>query len=63
MENKYFEIKIFYSSFCTYKIEATNVDEAIIKARELSINNNEILSNLENWEDADTGDEIFNEKN
>jgi phosphoenolpyruvate synthase/pyruvate phosphate dikinase len=53
MKKKYFEVKIFYSSFCTYEIEAKNENEAIIKARNLPMNNNEILSNLENWKEAD----------
>jgi hypothetical protein len=63
MEKKYFEARIFYSGFCTYKIEAENEDEAIIKARIFPINNNEILSNLENWEEADTAEELYYEEN
>jgi len=59
MENKYFETKIFYSGYCTYKIMAVNEGEAIIKARTLPVNNNEILSNLESWEEADTAENIY----
>jgi hypothetical protein len=62
MEKKHFEVKIFYSGYCTHEIEAENEGEAIIKARILPINNNEILSNLENWKEADTAEEIKNEK-
>jgi hypothetical protein len=63
MEKKYFETTIFYSGFCTYKIEAANENEAIIKARTLPVNNNEILFNLENWEEADTAEEFCYEEN
>lgn len=57
-----FEVKIFYSGFCTYEVEAQNGYEAILKARKLAINENEILSNLENWKEADTFTEIENEE-
>lgn len=58
MEKKHFEVKIFYSGFCTYGIEAENEVEAIINARTLPIDSNELLSNLENWEEADTADKL-----
>lgn len=48
-----YEVKIYYSSFCTYEIEAENKEQAIDKARNLEIKRNEILSNLENWKEAD----------
>lgn len=62
MENRKFEIKIYYSGFCTYEIEAQDEAEAILKARKLPVNQNEIITNLENWEEADTATEIENEK-
>ncbi len=62
MENKNFEVKIYYTGFCTYIIEAQDASEAILKARNLPVNHNEILSNLENWEDADTAAEIKDEE-
>ncbi len=62
MENKKFEVKIYYTGFCVYSIEAQDEADAIIKARNLPINQNEILSNLENWEDADTALEIKKEE-
>lgn len=62
MENKNFEVKIFYTGFCMYHIEAQDVSAAILKARNLPINQNEILSNLENWEEADTATEITDEE-
>lgn len=62
MDNKLFEVKIFYSGYCTYETEAMNREEAILKARSLEINKNELLSNLENWKEADEVIEIENEK-
>jgi hypothetical protein len=62
MENRKFEIKIYYTGFCTYEIEAQDEAEAILKARKLPVNQNEIITNLENWEEADTAKEIDNEK-
>lgn len=53
-----FEVKIYYSGFCTYEAQAENEQEAIEKARSLQINKNELLSNLENWKEADTAEEI-----
>lgn len=58
MKNKTFEVKIYHSGFCTYQIKAKTESEAIKKAREFSINKNEILNNLENWEEADDAEEI-----
>lgn len=57
---KIFEVKIYYSGFCTYEIEAENEEQAIDKARNLEINRNEILSNLEDWKEADEAFEIEN---
>lgn len=59
---KAFEVKIYFSGLCSYEIEAENENEAILKARKLPINNKEILSNLENWKEADIAIEIEHEK-
>ena len=56
MKPKKFEVKIYYSGFCTYQIEAKNEADAITKARNRQIDTIELLSNLENWKDADTVD-------
>lgn len=53
MKNKKHEVYIYFSGFCTHEIEANNEDEAIKKARKLPVNEKEILSNLENWFEAD----------
>ena len=37
MKPKKFEVKIYHSCFCTYKIEAKNEAEAIIRARNRQI--------------------------
>ncbi|MDI9364816.1 MAG: hypothetical protein QM541_07685 [Flavobacterium sp.] len=62
MENKTYEVKIFYSGFCTYNISAQNEDEAILSARKIERNEKEILSNLENWNEADEATLIEDEK-
>ena len=48
-----FEIIKYYSTYCTYQVEAKNQEEAYHLADRLSINRNEILDNLENWNEAD----------
>jgi hypothetical protein len=55
--NKY-DVHIYYSGFCSYIIEAEDKSDAIEKGRQMNINTNELLSNLENWEDADVAEEI-----
>ena len=56
MKSKKFEVKIYYSGFCTYQIESKNDAEAIIRARNRQIDSVELLSNLENWKEADTAE-------
>ena len=62
MNKKKFEIQIYYSGFCTYEIEAFSDIEAIELSRTKPINANELLSNLENWIEADTITELTYEK-
>ena len=56
MKPKNFEVKIYYSCFYTYQIEAKNEAEAIIEGRNRQIDSIELLSNLENWKEADTAE-------
>lgn len=56
MKPKKFEVKIYCSCFCTYQIEAKNEAEAIIEGRNRQIDSIELLSNLENWKEADTAE-------
>ena len=53
---KKFQVNIYYSSYCAYTVEAENKTEAILKARKLSINENEILTKFEPWVEADTAE-------
>ena len=55
---KTFEVNIYYSSYCTYIVEAKDKTEAISKARKLGINENDILTNLETWVEADTAEPV-----
>jgi len=59
MQAKKFEVRIYLSSFCTFQVEAKNRAEAIVKARSLKFEKNEILANLENWEEADEAELIM----
>lgn len=63
MKKRKFEVKIHHTGFCIYQVEANSEDEAVKKARKFKINSNEILSNLENWEEADFAEEIKYENN
>lgn len=58
MKSKIFEVKIYYTCFCTYQVKAKNRNDAICKARKFAINKNEIFGNLENWKEADEAEEI-----
>ncbi|MEM4271176.1 MAG: hypothetical protein QXO70_03735 [Candidatus Pacearchaeota archaeon] len=60
MENKKYEVKIYYTGFYTYEVVAESEEEAILKARELPLNWNEIATTLENWKEADNAEEILN---
>ncbi|HHT21993.1 MAG TPA: hypothetical protein GXZ87_01605 [Bacteroidales bacterium] len=57
-ETKKHKVQIYYSGFCTYEVLAKNNSEAILKARSFPINQKEILSTIENWEEADFAIEV-----
>ena len=59
--NRY-KVKLYYSSFCSHEVEANSEEEAIIKVRELGIKENEIITNLESWKEADTAEVINHEE-
>ena len=48
-----FLVRRYYSGFCTYEVEAENEDDAYDIARDLPIDEGEILSTLEDWRYAD----------
>ena len=58
MKDKSFQVKIYHSSFTTHWVKARTEDEAIKKARQLPIEENEIFNNLEDWHEADEAEEI-----
>ncbi|MEW5798398.1 MAG: hypothetical protein AB1728_05275 [Bacteroidota bacterium] len=58
LQTKKFVVKIYYSGYCTYEVDADNEENAIGKGRMIDINRNELFTNLENWEEADEAIEI-----
>lgn len=54
IKSKKFNVTIHYTGFCTYEVIADDEADAILKARNLPINQNEFSTTLENWEEADT---------
>lgn len=62
MEDKKFEVVIYYTGYYVYEIAAQDETEAILKARILPLKQNELLTNLQNWENADTATKIENEE-
>ncbi|MFO8132594.1 MAG: hypothetical protein R6U10_01485 [Thermoplasmatota archaeon] len=43
----------YYSSFCTCDVQAEDEEQAYEKAQEIPIDVNELLENLEDWDDCD----------
>ena len=58
MTKRKFEVTLYYSSLCRHIVEADSVDYAILKARELQVSADDIVDNLDSWEDADEAREI-----
>lgn len=48
-----FIVRKYFSGFCSYEVDTTNEESAYEKAKELPIDEYEILSSLEEWEDCD----------
>ena len=59
MAEKKFHINVYYSTFCSYEITAKSEEEAWEQVNNLKIKPNEIISNLERWEEADTIEETL----
>lgn len=55
---KHFNVNIYYSGFCNFTIEADDEFEAVELARKLPINNDELLSNMAVWKEADEANEL-----
>ena len=58
MKQKEFEVQIYYSGFCTYKVLAENKEEAINAAQKKQINYDELFSTLDYWAEANIAKEI-----
>ena len=48
-----FLVRRYYSGYCSYEVDAENEDAAYDIARNLPIDESEILSTLDDWSDAD----------
>lgn len=48
-----FEVKKYYTSFVTFKIEANSEEDAYKKAEQLKIDIIELQNNLQDWKEAD----------
>jgi hypothetical protein len=48
-----FIVRRYFLGYCSYEIEAQNEDEAYGKSLHLPMNESEILSTLEAWEECD----------
>ena len=48
-----FTVHRYFSGFCTYSVEAENEEEAVLKAKQLPVNHNEVMGTLMDWEEAD----------
>jgi len=59
IEIKKNEVRIYFSTFCTYQVEALDRAQAILQARRLKIDEAQILSNLESWEEADEAELVL----
>ena len=48
-----YTIKLFYSGYNTFEIEAANENKAIEKARVTHLKKSELLATIEPWHEAD----------
>ncbi len=53
MATKQYKVEVYYSTYNTHYIEAESADEAVLKARQASMHKDELMGNLEHWEEAD----------
>ncbi len=59
MKQKKYTVQTYYSTFCSHEVVAINKEEAILKARKRKIKTNELLSNIDAWNDADIIEEAI----
>jgi hypothetical protein len=48
-----FIVRKYFSSYCSYEVDAADEESAYEKAKSLPIDENEILSSLETWKECD----------
>ena len=48
-----FIVRRYFSGFCTYSVEAKTEEEAVLRARELPVDLDEVMGTLMDWEEAD----------
>jgi len=53
-----FEVKKYYSGFCSYEIEANNEEQAYEMVKDMPPNYNEILETLEDWEECNEIEQV-----
>ena len=58
-----FLVRRYYSGFCTHEVESADEDAAYEIARDLPIDEDEILSTLEDWRHADEVEVIEDDEN
>lgn len=57
-----YEVKIHYSTYASYTVNAENEDLAYEKALNVPLDERQAIDNLENWKDADDISEISREE-
>jgi len=57
MAERQYEVRVYYSTYVTHQVQAANLTDALKKARQLPVNQTEIIDHLEPWKDADEVDE------
>jgi len=55
---KKFEVKIYYTTFCSYQISAEDEKQAFDKVGNNYLSNDEALSNMKRWPEADSVERI-----
>jgi hypothetical protein len=48
-----YQVRRYFSGYCTYEVDAISEEEAYELSRNLPINENELLSTLEPWQECD----------
>lgn len=57
-----YEVKIHYSTYASYTVNAENEDLAYEQALNVPVDTEQVIDNLDNWKDADDISEITKEE-